>query len=66
MKYGVLTATALYADMPYLNLGDQMQSEAIWYIYQKMGIPKHDIVTVDWRSCSVSRRTGVCDSPAQC
>lgn len=47
MKYGVLTATALYADMPYLNLGDQMQSEAIWYIYQKMGIPKHDIVTVE-------------------
>lgn len=49
MKYGILsvTATSEADDMSFLNLGDQMQSEAIAYVYQKMGIPEKDIISIE-------------------
>lgn len=49
MKYGVLIVTAFSTadDRAFVNLGDQMQSEAIRYIYQKMGIPERDIVEIE-------------------
>lgn len=49
MKFGVLSVTAFSTtdDRAFVNLGDQIQSEAIQYVYRKMGIPPQDIVEIE-------------------
>ena len=49
MKYGVLVVTPVSQekDRAFANLGDMVQTEAILYIYEQMGINADDIVKID-------------------
>lgn len=49
MKYGVLVITPVSSqkDRSYINLGDWMQTEAVLYIYERMGIKREDVVRIE-------------------
>lgn len=49
MKYGVLVVTSLTAqpDRNMANIGDAIQTEAILYLYEQMGIQRKDVLKID-------------------
>ena len=51
MKYGVLVVTPVSceADRSFINIGDMIQTEAILYVYEKMGIGREDVVRLELR-----------------
>lgn len=49
MRYGVLVVTPITEeeDRSFINLGDMIQTEAILYMYQKMGISREEVIRID-------------------
>lgn len=49
MKYGVLVVTPVSSekDRSFVNLGDMIQTEAILYVYERMGIKREDVIRID-------------------
>lgn len=58
MKYGVITVKPVseQMDRAFVNLGDTIQTEAVIYIYQLMGIKNEDIVRIDL--CEINSYSG--------
>lgn len=49
MKYGIIEFTPIKSrtDVKFINIGDQIQSDAVKYIYGKMGISEEDIIHIN-------------------
>lgn len=57
MRYGVLVVTPVSEaqDRKMVNIGDQIQAEAILWLYEQMGIPRKEILRLDLKELTQYR-----------